>query len=136
MDESALLDSAWMRELEPAVAALAAGDPSARAFDFNYPAFVDAFRKAKDELGIANLVPYQARQSGPSIEVAKGVRSLMEVAKRGRWKSMKSVQRYEKAGKLAAAWRALPAATQAVCERAELTVADMIVGRRAARSIT
>lgn len=55
------------------------------------------------------LVPYSWRHSGPSIDRAKGLRSQLETAKRGRWKNPKSTARYEKASSLGASLKGLDA---------------------------
>ena len=43
------------------------------------------------------------------IDAANNVRGLPSIQKRGRWASKKSVQRYEKAGRLQDTWRELTA---------------------------
>ena len=63
--------------------------------------FPREFQKSAKHLGL-NLVPYQARHGGASEDKAAGIRSLMEIKKRGRWQAEASVRRYEKHGKLAA----------------------------------
>ena len=80
-------------------------------------------------LGLQDIVPYQTRHSGPSIDRSRGDRTAEEVRKRGRWKSHRSVQRYEKAAKLAKTWSLLPAAIRAVLVRCEADIADVVFGR-------
>lgn len=55
-------------------------------------------------------VPYQARHSGASIDAALGLRSRVEIKARGRWKSDRSVARYESKARIAESVDALPKA--------------------------
>ena len=48
----------------------------------------------------ASFAPYELRHAGPSWEKLLNLRTQAEVQKRGRWKTLKSVMRYEKAGRL------------------------------------
>ena len=68
-----------------------------RVWNFTYAEYLKVFQEAARELGV-QVVPYQARQSGPSIDRANRRRDLNEVQKRGGWMTRKTVQRYEKAG--------------------------------------
>jgi hypothetical protein len=105
-DESLLLDARWARWMDPLWAALAAGPADAVAssvWPFSYLDYSKSFKKAADSLKVT-LVPYQGRHSGPSIDRYDHVRSAAEVQKRGRWKSLRSVARYEKAALLNQAW--------------------------------
>ena len=77
-----------------------------------------------------NIGPYAWRHSGPSIDRAQNRRSLQEVQKRGRWKQMKSVNRYEKAGRLGMSVQELTSEQLAYCELAERHLGDFICGRR------
>ena len=59
---------------------------------------VEAFASAQDVMGLAPKYHlYTMRHSGPSHDRAARVRSLVEVQKRGRWKSIQNCWRYEKA---------------------------------------
>ena len=60
-------------------------------------------------------VPYQMLQSGPSLDLAHGVRDITSCQKRGRWATMTSLKLYEKHGRLNDTWRLLSPATQAYC---------------------
>ena len=46
------------------------------------------------------VVPYQARHSGPSINLVLRRQNQMTAKKPGRWRTDRSVRRYEKAGRL------------------------------------
>ena len=54
--------------------------------------FGTQFRKAADALSTKDIVPYQMRQSGPSIDISKRSRSLDATTKRGRWRSVNTVR--------------------------------------------
>jgi len=118
-DVSIQLDSRWLRWANPLWAALAAGNPSDRVFTFSYPQMYTVFRKVVKFLGRPDTVPYQTRHSGPSIDVAASERSLAETQKRGQWKSIKSVRRYEKSGRLAAMSHRLSCDVQAYMRECE-----------------
>ena len=97
-------------------------------WDFDYGQYLQVFQQACEELRI-DLVPYQARHSGPSIDRASRSRELEEVRKRGGWLTRQSVMRYEKAGRLAATWQKLDADLQMVCKAAEQHLEAIILGR-------
>ena len=84
-------------------------------------------KQCAEELKIA-VVPYQARHSGPSIDRANKSRDLDEVRKRGGWLTRQSVNRYEKAGRLAATWQKLDHSVQSACKPAERHLESIILG--------
>ena len=51
-------------------------------------------------LGAIHLTPHAVRHSGPSFDSLHKTRTLTEIMARGRWQSLKSVQRYQKPGRL------------------------------------
>ena len=76
-----------------------------------------------------DVTPYNMRHSGPSIDRSQNLRPLLEVQKRGRWKSHKSVARYEKSARLAANFNQLPTKTQRHCLHVETLLGDVMLGR-------
>ena len=64
-------------------------------------------RVAANKLKLAHLdiVPHMLRHTGPSNDLFHGRRSIEAVAKRGRWKNLKSVHRYAKSGRLLGVWK-------------------------------
>ena len=60
-----------------------------------------------------------ARHSGPSIDAALDTRTRKEIIDRGRWKSDRSVLRYEQRARLHKSFHRLPAAFQAYALRCE-----------------
>ena len=79
---------------------------------FTYPQLLENLKVVKKTLNLPELMPYQLRHSGPSWDRARGLRQQSEVQKRGRWRSLKSVVRYEKHGRLSSEMHRFPAETQ------------------------
>ena len=77
-----------------------------RLLDWTYREYVSVFRRACANLGWS-AVPYQGRHTGASADRAEGLRTQEQVMKRGRWQALRSVRRYEKAGRVNQAWREL-----------------------------
>ena len=126
-DDSVLLDSEWLQFAGPLKEELSKGDKLERVWAFDCPEYRSVFRGCCMDLKI-ELVPYQARHSGPSIDRAKTVRSQEEVRKRGGWLSKQSVARYEKAGRLAATWQRLDVDVQLACRSAEPYLEEIMLG--------
>lgn len=125
-DDSILLDSSWMTFIHPLLEELARGKKMDKVWTFNYSEYLTVFREACDQLRL-DVVPYQARHSGPSIDRAANNRTQEEVRKRGGWMSRTSTARYEKAGRLAATWQKLDPAIQLCCSLAERHIGDIIL---------
>ncbi|OLQ04427.1 hypothetical protein AK812_SmicGene12519 [Symbiodinium microadriaticum] len=104
---SLLLDSPWLVTwCEQPFSFLKSCHPTTPLWDFGYPEYAEVFRNVTARLGV-DATPYQTRHSGPSIDRARNYRTLLEVQKRGQWKSYKSVARYEKSASLARSWEEL-----------------------------
>lgn len=58
------------------------------------------WRWASALLGLEGVVLYQLRHGGASGDYLDGRRSLQDIAMRGRWRTMASVRRYTKAGRV------------------------------------
>ena len=117
----------------PALAAVAQGNSDEHVFSFSYPDVVAEFDKSVENLGVAGAgrerkVLYMGRHSGPSIDVARRRVPLAEVQKKGRWAAFKSVQRYEKAGRLTQAMHSYPTAAQAYMLAIESRGGDVLLG--------
>ena len=80
-------------------------------------------------LGFADAVPYQARHSGPSIDLALHRRELKAAKKRGRWRTDRSLRRYEKAGRLLRVADRWSAGQRAHFSRSAEVVEALILGR-------
>jgi integrase len=73
--------------------------------------FARLFRDAVVELKLSCLgqvAVYQLRHAGASNDFAANARSLLEIQRRGRWRSTASVRRYEKGGRVTEQLRRLP----------------------------
>ena len=108
MDDGIVMDCQWMPWIGAVLRPLKEGNPDGYVFPFSYPSFLAKFNKAAATLNIKGLVPYQWRHSGASIDASKRSRTILEIQQRGRWKSFKSVARYEKHGRLATSAQNLP----------------------------
>ena len=76
--------------------------PDDRICDFTQAQWAAAFRHAARAEELDGLAPhlYQLRHSGPSHDLAAGLRELPLVKHRGRWRADASVRRYTKGGRL------------------------------------
>ena len=91
-DQSVVVYCRWLTCLPRPLAALKDSGPADTIpWGFEYGQYSASFRSLASECCMA-LVPYQCRHSGPSIDVAGGWRTLLEVQKRGHWKSYSSVK--------------------------------------------
>ena len=99
-DDAVLLDSSYLGWLGPAYTALTHGEGTSPLWDFSYSQVTIAIRSIAELFNISDLVAYQLRHSGPSVDRAMNLRSIEDVKKRGRWASHQAVRRYEKAGRL------------------------------------
>jgi len=101
VDDSISLDSEYMTAwCEAIFMALRRDGSTEPLWSFDWPSFLVEFRACRRRFGVPELVPYQLRHSGASIDRSKRWRSLAEVKKRGNWKQDRSVARYEKAARL------------------------------------
>jgi len=126
--DSVLLDAPYTSFLEPMIARLAIQPKGTPLWDFSYPELAGYLKKAATELGLS-VHAYQARHSGPWIDLALGLRTLEAAQKRGRWASAKSVIRYERHARLATEWNKLSAAQQALFLECERRVEDIFFAR-------
>jgi hypothetical protein len=71
-------------------------------FNFTMGQWNAVMKKAARLLFISHweVVPYLLRHSGPSEDYLSGTRSLLDIQRRGRWKSVHSVRRYEKSARV------------------------------------
>ena len=66
--------------------------------------------QAAQAVGVSQLAPvlHSLRHGGPSADLAMKARSLDEAQKRGRWRTLRSVARYERGGRVAEQLQRLP----------------------------
>ena len=124
------MDSTWLQWLAPIPSILAEGGKGKCVWNFDYPAYVREFRSALARLRVTGVVPYMMRHSGPSIDRSRGWRSQDEVQKRGRWKSHRSLTRYEKHARLGHTMLSYTAEQQAHSIDCEAHIADIVLGRK------
>ena len=127
-DNSIFLDQLWVQGLMPALEALRQGCPGPPLWPFTWPHFLREFKASTLELGV-KAVPYQLRHSGASIDRASEEKTLQEVMKRGRWSALKSVQRYERATRLAHTYHSYSPALQLYVDRCKEVFVDVVLGR-------
>jgi len=111
------------------VSLLEARQPEDRLFPFTYPSYLEAFEKCRRRLDLPRMVPYQSRHSGPAVDVARGSRTQPEVKDRGRWKSDKSVQRYEQRARLGQSFQQLPPRAKSHLSECEAKLGALLLGR-------
>jgi hypothetical protein len=104
-DDTVILDSKRLQWMTPLLEALRGKGDNEPLWNFDHAAVARQLLLIRETFGIPDLVAYQARHSGASIDRAVRERPLLEIQKRGRWLSHKSVIRYEKAGRLGKTWQ-------------------------------
>ena len=125
-DDTISMDSPRLRWLAPVFAQIAKRDKEQKAFGMDYAQYLEIFSRAVSRMGL-KAVPYQARHSGPSIDRAQGARTQAECQKRGRWRSMKSLQRYEKHGRLNESWRDIGHEAQLFGRQCEAAIEKIVL---------
>lgn len=78
--------------------------------DLTLKVYEKAMRAAKSQVGLGrfDLTPHTVRHSGPSADFLSRNRDAAEIQARGRWKTAKSIQRYQKPGQMMAKMNKLP----------------------------
>ena len=128
-DDSVIWDMEELLWMGPVFSALRrAGDLNGSAWNFTYLDLMKVFRAATARIGAKHVVPYVLRHSGPSWDRLQGRRSQEQVMKRGRWRSLQSVARYEKAGRVTQKYQEYTLAQRAFFERAAVDVAKVFQG--------
>ena len=135
-DDSLLLDTPWCLWLNRLVQTMAEGPPEESVFNFCYGHYLTEFKAAVTVTGLAGLVPYQARHSGPSIDRSRGIRSLAEVARRGRWQSPASIRRFERHARLGQMAQSFTPRQLLSFAQAEKHLGDMLLGHRSVEAWT
>lgn len=85
--------------------------PTDRIFgNYTLQQYEDAMKDArcKAQLGSFQLTPHSVRHSGPSVDSLQRTRVPEEILARGRWKTLKSIQRYQKPGQMLASMNRIP----------------------------
>jgi len=126
-DLSIVMDSPWMQFLGPLLRVLKGKARGEAVWGFGYPVVLKELKQSCERLGIDRVTPYQARHSGASIDRAGNHRTQLEVQRRGGWKQMRSMARYEKSARLAQRGARLTAAQRAHFRQCELLLEDILV---------
>ena len=136
-DDSIVVDSPYLKSwIGPVLRELQKNGDKCCIWPFSYLQYLAEFKKSVKAMGVGPLVPYQARHSGPSIDRSRLWRSLEECQKRGRWRSSKSVARYEKGGRLGVFWNHLAAEVRSRLEMCERHLDDLVLSRPGASKVT
>ena len=125
--DSVLIDAGRARFLDPMLEALSQQVVGGAMWAFDSSAVRAEMLAVSRELQI-DVTPYQARHSGPSIDMALQTRTLEAVQKRGRWMAVSSVRRYERHARLAAEWAKLLPWQKEVCLACERRVEAIVFG--------
>ena len=99
-DLSVRLDSSWLRWIGPVLSEMQRLDPEKTVWEFDYPELLREMKACCRALQLRPVTPYQARHSGASIDRASGERTQAEVQRRGGWRQLKNMARYEKSARL------------------------------------
>ena len=129
-DESVVLDSKLTKFLDSPLNHLKAGPQESPLWDFEYPELIKQFKQAAGKVGVPKRTPYQLRHSGPSWDRLHKLRSLEEVKRRGKWKQMLSVMRYEKHATLTSEFQKLTASMRLHHLRCADQLVACVLGRK------
>ena len=114
-DDTISLDSKRCLWMGPVFERLQRQPQDRHLLSVNYAECLFLFRRAAANLQV-DMLPYQGRHSGASVNRTENLRTLESIQKRGRWRSAKSVRRYEKSGRVNQSWSELAPLVQAHCE--------------------
>ena len=100
-----------------------------RFFPYSGDQYLAIWHEAVRRCGLSILmpVPYMLRHAGPSYDILTKLRTLPEVQRRGRWLSLTSVRRYEKARQVTAQLQKLAPATRKWCRLCEENLEHILV---------
>jgi hypothetical protein len=125
-DENLEFASPHAKFLVPALKWLQAQPPDTSILGCSSLDYVREMKTSARRLGMSDLVASEARHSGASIDVAKKFKTLEQCQKLGRWQSLKSMRRYEKAGELARSWTSLSQEQRDHFEECERRLAESL----------
>ena len=97
--------------------------------------FATALSNAEVRLGLeplGHLHPYRFRHTGASHDFLEKERDLQAIQRRGRWRDVRSIRRYEKGGRVGQLFARLPEKLRLHAERCERLVPEVLRGRRSA----
>ena len=122
-DDSVIWDTDFLAWVTRAFEILKVGDPNLPLWPFSYSVLTSQVAKITKETGL-HFVPYQLRHAGPAHDRLHNLRPLLEVQKRGGWRSHRSLVRYGNTARVSAKFQKLPDNMKTEC----LTVPDQLEG--------
>ena len=128
-DESVTLDSPERQWLTRCLLAhVKKLQPSEVLFPFAPHQFLALFKQAAAMMGLGvwEATPHVLRHAGPSSDYLGKLRTLEDIRRRGRWASMASLRRYERASQMNARVAILPVAVIHLLELADRLVPEML----------
>ena len=129
-DEAVMIDQPYLGSLGKFLLELGKNrSPIEPFFNFNMKQGTELFEKiiAKHQLVNHGLnCTYQPRHGSTSTDVLTQHRSLVEVQKRGRWETTKSVRRYSNGGRISQVFNGLPEETKNLALEAEKWMAKTL----------
>ena len=128
-DEGSMLDSSYLKGLEPVMEKMADRHSTANLWGFSYGELVRELEHACMELGVEKASPYQLRHSGATVDVGRRWRQLDEVQKRGAWEQRKSMNRYEHSCRMTYDYASYDLEQKSWFETAEKELARMMLGK-------
>ena len=140
-DETIILDLPHHKFLEQAIRDMIQQmqlTPNQLLFGLDTSQLRDFMNEAQTTLQLQKLGtmhPYRLRHGGASCDLWEHHRNLAEIMKRGRWRAMQSVRRYEKGGRLAQLMSALPKDVQQLAQWAAENIEDLFSNRRLLRRL-
>ena len=99
-NQSVIIDRPWVARLFLELARKRL--PNAPIFSVSRETVARTVKKACDLLGIECPVLHKLRHTGPANDTLRGSKSLEQIRRRGRWASLKSVERYSKTAHIVA----------------------------------
>jgi hypothetical protein len=126
-DDSIMMDTPGFEWMAKVFEELKLGAADQRIFPFDYPEVLKTFKAIGLQLK-TEMTPYHMRHSGASFDRLYKHRGLDSIQKRGRWKSFKSVTRYEKATRAMAAVEGLSPQLRRFAEHSEAHLKQLLLG--------
>ena len=102
VDVSILVDHPRFPFMDKMLTELKRGEPAERVWPFDYHGLLAAFHVAGKELEMPWVTPYLLRHAGPSWDMLTGARPMLEIQRRGQWKAVSSMAKYEKHARVGA----------------------------------
>ena len=99
-NQSVIIERGWVARLFLELARKRS--PNSPIFSVSRETVARRVKRACDLLGIDCPVLHRLRHTGPANDTLRGTKSLEQIRRRGRWASLKSVERYSKTAHIVA----------------------------------